>query len=72
VKHGRILRGIKVEVEYGIPTPRGEGARVTLPDGSEIIVHRTDDHDELDGSICYRVQQWRVDKWAEAGEGWAI
>jgi hypothetical protein len=69
---GRTFRGVKVDVEYGVPTMRGEGARVVLPDRSEIIVTKTDDHDELDGSICYQVQKWRVAKWRESGHGGVI
>ena len=68
----RIFQGLCVRVEENVPTPRGEGVRITLPDGSRVLAAPTRDHPTLDAATCYAVNKWRVDKWAESGHGGVI
>ncbi len=68
----RTFRGLVVKVEENVPTPRGEGCRVTMPDGSQVVCAPTSDHPTLDAAACYAVQSWRVDRWRESGHGGAI
>lgn len=77
MKYGRNFRGVLVTLEYGtdlgpysnVPV---DGARITLPDGSQIAFKPTSCHQSIDEAACYHASHWRVDEWKEAGSQGAI
>lgn len=72
MKRHRVYHGLCVVVEEGVPTPRGEGVRITLPDGSQCTAAPTEDHPNIEAATSYAVNRWRVDRWSEAGKRGAI
>jgi hypothetical protein len=69
VRFNRNFQGLDVRVDQLGPRL----ARVTMPDRETVkIVRPTDDHTSLDESICFQVNQWRVDKWHELGSTGAL
>lgn len=65
----RNFQGIEVAVEYGVPTERGESARIVMPNGDErVAVLDPDRKNGREECIAFAVNRWRVQQWREAGE----